>query len=253
MNGFYPRGRLARGAWESVVDDSIAGWRHTGIRVAELTGGTVELEAGAIERIIVPLAGSFTVEHDDEATVLHGRASVFDGPTDVLYLPCGSGAVIRGTGRVAVAEAPTDEVRPSRYIPASEVPVEQRGAGASSRRVHNFGTPETLDAARLIVCEVVTPAGNWSSYPPHKHDELEEIYYFESAGFGLFHTDELTTAVRAGDIALVPSGFHGPAAAPPGYDLYYLNVMAGPGERAWIITDDPRHAWIRETWKEEGR
>ena len=172
MNGFYPRGRLARGAWESVVDDSIAGWRHTGIRVAELTGGTVELEAGAIERIIVPLAGSFTVEQEDEATVLHGRASVFDGPTDVLYLPCGSGAVIRGTGRIAVAEAPTDEV---------------------------------------------------------------------------------TTAVRAGDIALVPSGFHGPAAAPPGYDLYYLNVMAGPGERAWIITDDPRHAWIRETWKEEDR
>ena len=143
--------------------------------------------------------------------------------------------------------------------------------------MHNFGTPEALDAARLIVCEVITPAENWSSYPPHKHDEhvpghesrLEEIYYFETApargstggssagAFGMFSTYsspageiDISAMVRTGDIALVPYGYHGPAVAAPGYDLYYLNVMAGPDpERSWLITDDPVHAWVRDTWE----
>jgi 5-deoxy-glucuronate isomerase len=160
---------------------------------------------------------------------------------------------------------------------AEAVPVELRGAGASSRQVHNFGVPGALEAERLIVCEVITPAGNWSSHPAHKHDEatptesrLEEIYYFEAAvvrgaapasadPFGLFAAYsspageiDLTAVVRTGDIALVPYGYHGPAAAPPGYDLYYLNVMAGPDpERAWRISDDPDQAWIRDTWAEQ--
>jgi 5-deoxy-glucuronate isomerase len=201
---------------------------------------------------------------------------VFDGPTDVLYLPAGTTAEVRGQGRVAIAEAPTSGAREWQYIPASETPVELRGAGRSSRQVHNFGTPQALDAARLIVCEVITPAENWSSYPPHKHDEhvpghesrLEEIYYFETApvagadsaaadaAFGMFSTYsspageiEINAMVRTGDIALVPFGYHGPAVAAPGYDLYYLNVMAGPDpEREWLISDDPAHAWVRDTW-----
>jgi 5-deoxy-glucuronate isomerase len=155
---------------------------------------------------------------------------------------------------------------------ADAVPVEIRGGGAATRRVHNFGVPGVLDAERLIVCEVITPAGGWSSYPAHKHDEegpdesvLEEVYWFEAAAlapapadadaFALFATTssaagEIETAatVRTGDVALVPFGYHGPAAAPPGVDLYYLNVMAGPGERAWRIQDHPRQAWIRDTW-----
>jgi 5-deoxy-glucuronate isomerase len=181
---------------------------------------------------------------------------------------------------VAIATSPTEVIKPSRYIPAADTPVELRGAGRSSRQVHNFGTPQALDAARLIVCEVITPAENWSSYPPHKHDEhipghesrLEEIYYFEAAPtrgatgvpvgadpFGVFATYgssageiSITEVVRTGDVALVPFGYHGPAVAAPGYDLYYLNVMAGPGhERAWRITDDPAHAWIRASWADE--
>ncbi len=229
----------------------------------------------------MPLAGSFTVAYlqgDATHTVrLAGRPSVFDGPTDVLYLSAGSTAVITGEGRLAITSAPTDIVKPARYIPAADTPVELRGAGASSRQVHNFGTPEALDAAKLIVCEVITPAENWSSYPPHKHDEhvpghesrLEEIYYFESApartggnpdaaagAFGMFSTYsspagdiDINAMVATGDIALVPYGYHGPAVAAPGYDLYYLNVMAGPDpERAWLITDDPAHAWVRDTW-----
>lgn len=278
---FHRRGDLARDGWESVVDASTPSWEHTGLRVAELTEGEVRtLDQRDVERIIVPLAGSFLVTHrhfpGEWVTRLHGRASVFAGPTDVLYLPAGTTAEITGHGRVAITEAPTSEKREWQYIPASATPVELRGAGASSRQVHNFGTPQALDAAKLIVCEVITPAENWSSYPPHKHDEhvpghesrLEEIYYFETAptrdaaagtkdaAFGMFSTYsspagdiDINAMVHTGDIALVPFGYHGPAVAAPGYDLYYLNVMAGPDpERAWLISDDPAHAWVRESW-----
>src|SRR5699024_11599507 len=120
---------------------------------------------------------------------LEGRPSVFDGPSDVLHLGVGTSATVAGSGRVAVAEAPATQRHPVAYIPKSEVPVELRGSGRSSRQVHNFGTPAALEAAKFIVCEVITPAENWSSFPAHKHDEhkpgtespLEEIYYFETA------------------------------------------------------------------------
>jgi len=278
---FHRRGALAADGWESVVDERTPGWQHTGIRVAELAEGeTLDLPAGEVEQIIVPLAGSFTVTHDEAETVLVGRTSVFAGPTDVLYLPPRTRAQISGSGRFAVATSPSSAEGTVQHIRAEDVPVELRGGGASSREVHNFGTPGTLDAARLIVCEVITPSSNWSSYPPHKHDEnvpgeetrLEEIYYFESeaahgsgapAGarpFGLFSAYsspageiDIDAMVRTGDIALVPYGYHGPAVAAPGYDLYYLNVMAGPdAERAWLISDDPAHAWARESWPSEG-
>ncbi len=279
---FHRRGTIGRDGWESVVDAAIPGWTHTGIRIGALAAGeTLALAEDGVERIIVPLAGSFTVQHTEQGatseTTLAGRRSVFDGPSDVLYLSSAASAVITGVGRVAVASAPASAVHPTRHIRAAEIPIELRGAGTSSRQVHNFGTPEALDAERLIVCEVITPAGNWSSYPPHKHDEhvsgresrLEEIYYFEAAptrvggdagaaeaAFGMFATYssdagaiDISERVGTGDIALVPFGFHGPAVAAPGYDLYYLNVMAGPDqERVWLITDDPAHAWVRDSW-----
>ncbi len=279
---FHRRGELAREGWESVVDTQTPGWQHTGLRVAELSSAdTLALTETGVERIIVPLSGSFSVTHgsDQTTTRLRGRASVFDGPTDVLYVSADSTVAGTGEGRIAVASSPTSELRPTRHVAAAETPIELRGAGTSSRQVHNFGTPEALDAVRLIVCEVITPAGNWSSYPPHKHDEhieghesrLEEIYYFETAptragardpgataeaAFGLFSTYsspagsiEINAMVRTGDIALVPYGYHGPAVAAPGYDMYYLNVMAGPDPaRAWLITDDPAHTWVRNDW-----
>jgi 5-deoxy-glucuronate isomerase len=293
VNWFYARGTLARDGFESVVDSAIEGWAHTGIRVAVLDAAnaataSVTLDDDPVERIIVPLSGSFTVEYsvpgalEKRIQVLTGRASVFDGPTDVLYLPTGTMASITAaagttTGKVAVAQAPTSLAFPASYLPVREVPVELRGAGRSSRQVHNFGTPTVLAADRLIVCEVITPAENWSSYPPHKHDEtipgveaqLEEIYYFETAvtktatvapaaaePFGFMRTYasdarpiDILAEVHSGDIALVPHGWHGPCVAAPGYDLYYLNVMAGPGpQREWQITDDPAHAWVRDTW-----
>ena len=278
----YRPGDLADGPWETAVDDRVDGWQHTGIRVAELgDGSSADLEAGDVERIIVPLRGSFDVAYvsgeDGGAREqrLAGRPSVFAGPSDVLFLGAGSSATISGSGRVAVAEAPTAERRPARYMPAAEVPVEVRGGGKCTRQINNFGMPATLpEAARLLVCEVITPADNWSSYPPHKHDHdvpgreaiLEEIYYFEAeasknqaehdpaAAFGTFHTYasegndiSIDAIVKSGDVALVPHGYHGPAAAAPGYDLYYLNVMNGPGAvREWLAVDDPDHAWVRD-------
>ena len=161
---------------------------------------------------------------------------------------------------------------PALYLPAADVPVELRGAGIASRQVRNFGVPGVLDAHRIIACEVITPAGNWSSWPPHKHDtdrpgveaELEEIYWFEAQPTDGRGTDavgyqrvygtedrpiDVLAEVRTGDVVLVPHGWHGPAVAAPDADLYYLNVMAGPGaERTWLICDDPAHAWVRDTW-----
>ena len=285
LSWFYKSGELSRDDWHTVVDESTPNWKHTGLRVADLTTGqSRSLAALPLERLIIPLAGSFEVEYEantqngetrSDTVQLEGRTSVFHGPTDVLYLPTGSSARLTGSGRISVAEAPATEFHPVHYIPKSEVPVELRGAGRSSRQVHNFGTPAALNASKFIVCEVITPAENWSSYPPHKHDEfiadveteLEEIYYFETAvsrgltapesadPFALFATYTsnageiaINEIVRSGDTALVPYGYHGPVAAAPGYDVYYLNVMAGPGERTWNITDDPAHGWLREIW-----
>ena len=168
-------------------------------------------------------------------------------------------------GRFALPSSRAGRRLEARHVAAEDVPVELRGAGQASRQVNNFCSPDAFEADRLIAVEVLTPAGNWSSYPPHKHDEdipgvetaLEEIYYFEVArdGFGYQRVYgsgpgreiDITAEVRTGDVIVMPHGYHGPSMAAPGYDLYYLNVMAGPGERAWRFTDDPEHAWIRDT------
>ncbi len=288
---FLPNGTARRDGCEVVVDDSLPSWQHTGLRVLVLDADqSWAVEEPGWEYVVVPLAGAASVgcverggeEHQAD---LAGRASVFAGPTDVAYVPAGSRLTVTGTARVtriAVCAARVRGRGPTaafRHVAAAEVPVELRGAGSCSREVRNFGVPETLAADSIIACEVVTPAGNWSSYPPHKHDEeragveteLEEIYYFETqvaAGADAARTGpvhpvgyqrvygnaarpiEVFAEVRTGDVVLVPHGWHGPSMAAPGYDLYYLNVMAGPGdERAWLICDDPSHGWVRQTWE----
>jgi len=280
----YPAGSAADGDWSVSLGahdsaTAVDGWAHTGLKVAELAPGqTIQLDAASEERIVIPLGGeSFTVSVSGDDYLLTGRDSVFSGPADVLYSGINTALSIRAEqgGRVAIALAPAKQSHPTRLIKAEETPVELRGAGNCSRQVHNFGTPAALEADRFIVCEVITPAGNWSSYPPHKHDEekkgetsLEEIYYFETQlardmpapeatdpiGYArVYASDErpidVNAEVRTGDVVLVPYGWHGPAMAAPGYDLYYLNVMAGPGRvRDWLISDDPHHGWIRQTW-----
>jgi 5-deoxy-glucuronate isomerase len=257
---------LARGGWACEVSPEDAGWGYAGLRVLELPpGGSRTVATGAAEVLVLPLSGGCTVHLGAEEAPLAGRPDVWSGPTDFAYLPVGSTATVSSVdgGRFALPSARASAELPFRTGTAAGVPVELRGAGACSRQVHNFCTPEAFEADRLIACEVLTPAGNWSSYPPHKHDEdrpgesaLEEIYYFEVARGGpgyqrVYGAADVLAEVRTGDVVLVPRGWHGPSMAAPGYDLYYLNVMAGPGERAWRICDDPAHAWVRDTWQDQ--
>jgi 5-deoxy-glucuronate isomerase len=268
-----PAGSTTRDGYLVDLSPQVAGWSFSGLRVLQLApGARHELATGPDEVIVLPLQGSCVVECEGERIELDGRANVFAGPSDFAYLPTGATAVLRSDvgGRFALPAARARRRLPVRHVRASEVAVELRGAGSCSRQVNNFCTPEVFEADRLIACEVLTPGGNWSSYPPHKHDEsglaeseLEEVYYFEVSSpdgqgvgyqrvYGGQETGrpvDLMAEVRTGDVVLVPYGWHGPSMAAPGYDLYYLNVMAGPGaERAWLITDDPAHSWVRETW-----
>ncbi len=243
-----------------------AGWTYSGLRIVELRAGESHSWAtGGDETLVLPLAGGCEVECDDERVTLTGRRDVFSRVTDFAYLPRDARARITSGagGRFALPAARTEQRLTFRYGAAEDVWVELRGAGQASRQVNNFCAPGVFEADRLIAVEVLTPGGNWSSYPPHKHDEkrdgeteLEEIYYFEVARGGMayqrvYGSTDVCTEVRTGDVVLVPSGWHGPSMAAPGYDLYYLNVMAGPGERRWLFTDDPAHAWIRDTWADQ--
>ena len=254
------------------ITPETAGWGYSGLRVLELAPGTDQtFGSGEDELIVLPLSGSCVVEADGETFVLEGRDDVFSAVTDFVYVPRDAHVDVaseRG-GRFALPSSRAGRRLEARHVAAADVPVELRGAGRASRQVNNFCAPDAFEADRLIAVEVLTPGGNWSSYPPHKHDEdrpgeetvLEEIYYFEVAdgGFGYqrVYTSgpgreiDITAEVRSGDVIVMPHGYHGPSMAAPGYDLYYLNVMAGPGERAWRFTDDPEHAWIRGTWAEQ--
>jgi 5-deoxy-glucuronate isomerase len=236
----------------------------TGLRIAE---GPETFGTGEHEVIVLPLSGACEVTCDGETFALEGRDDVFSGITDFAYLPRDAHVELAPAAgaRIALPSAKARRRLPARHVAAEDVPVELRGAGPMSRQVNNFCSPEAFEADRLIAVEVLTPAGNWSSYPPHKHDEeipgvetaLEEIYYYEVAGGGFgfqrAYGPEVNVCreVRSGDVVLLPSGYHGPSMAAPGYDLYYLNVMAGHGERAWRFTDDPAHAWIRGTWTDQ--
>jgi len=270
-------GTAGAGPYALEITPESAGWGYSGLRVLELApGGAHALATGDDEVIVLPLSGGCTVAVDGETFVLAGREDVFSALTDFLYVPRDARVEVAsdGGGRFALTSSRADRRLEARHVPADRIAVELRGAGQASRQVNNFCAPEAFAADRLIAVEVLTPAGNWSSYPPHKHDEevpgvetaLEEIYYFEVApspagdpgfayqrvyGSGPGRDIDVTAEVRSGDAIVMPHGYHGPSMAAPGYDLYYLNVMAGPGERAWRFTDDPAHAWIRATW--EGR
>lgn len=270
-------GETAQGAFELVVTPESAGWEYSSLRVLTLPpGGSAAFATGEDETVVLPLTGSCAVEVDGERFELVGRRSVFSRVTDFAYAPRDAQVTVTSAdgGRFALPAARATRRLPARYGPAEGVSVELRGAGQSSRQVNNFCMPGTFDADRLIAVEVLTPGANWSSFPPHKHDEerdgesvLEEVYYFEVAGSpggtpgvgyqrvstsGPGREIDLCAEVRTGDTVLIPHGWHGPSMAAPGYDLYYLNVMAGPGaERAWRICDHPDHAWVRGTWDDQ--
>jgi 5-deoxy-glucuronate isomerase len=274
-SGYLLRSGFAgSGPYELEVTPESAGWGYSSLKIISLESeGSHRFNTGSDEVIVLPLSGSVAVDVADGHCELEGRASVFDGPTDLAYVGSGRTVNLRSaaSGRFALCGARTQSAAALCYVAAPQVHIELRGAGQSSRQVRNFGTPGALDAAKIIACEVITPAGNWSSYPAHKHDEasateseLEEIYYFEIAagpggqpGFGLMRTSsspgreiEVLEEVHDRDTVLVPYGWHGPCVAAPGFDMYYLNVMAGPGaERVWKISDLPEQAWVRSTWE----
>lgn len=260
---YVPKGSAADGTYAVAIDPESAAWTYAGLRVVEIpAGGTHSFETGESEWIVLPLTGGCTVHAEGEIIELLGRESVFGEATDFAYVPRDARIKIASGvgGRFALAGAKCERRLPARYGPAPEVPVEERGSGRTARQVRNFASADAFDCDRLIAVEVVTPGGNWSSYPPHKHDEhrpgaesvLEEIYYFEiegEHGFGYQRVfpsraggTDVLAEVRSGDAVLVPDGWHGPSVAQPGHTMYYLNVMAGPGdEREWKICFHPDH------------
>ena len=274
---YIPAGSAAAPFTVDVTPES-AGWTECSLQIVRLgedlaAGQAISRRTGDTEVMILPLAGGGTVECGGETFELSPRASVFAGPGDMVYIGIDNTYTLRGKGRFAICGARATRSFPNRRVAAADVSIELRGAGSCSRQIYNFGTAGTFAADSLMACEVITPGGNWSSYPAHKHDQntptesqLEEIYYFEvdsgpdgSRGFGyhrVYGTPErpieVLEEVRTGDVVLVPHGYHGPSVAAPGYHMYYLNVMAGPGEeRAWKIVDDPEHAWLRGTWNNQ--
>jgi 5-deoxy-glucuronate isomerase len=270
----WPAGSAGDGGDPVAITPGLAGWRYAGLRVIRLERGESRtLATGNREMLLVPLRGGCRVVVDGREQLIEGRPSVFDAVTDLLYLPLDSEAAIHAAEGVELALATAEATRrlPPAYLPARDVAIEIRGAGGATRQINNLFVAGGSAAQRLVVVEVLTPGGNWSSYPPHKHDEataageaeLEEIYYFRIQGlegFGIHRTytadraiDE-TVAVRDGDVFLVPRGYHGPCVAPPEFPMYYLNVLAGPAEsRSLGFSDDPAYAWIRSAWRSQPR
>jgi 5-deoxy-glucuronate isomerase len=278
----HPSGSLRTPEALVNLDPEHAGWSYCGMQVISLVPGVERsIDLVGSEAVVLPLSAlDVTVMVDGEVFVVAGRSSVFARVTDFVYAGLGSTVTISapGGGEVAIASSRCSNRFPARYGAAEDVSVETRGAGPATRQVTNFLSPEVWPWADKLMCvELLTPDGNWSSYPPHRHDDSpecpvnnEEIYYFRVGkagttdyapeGFGMHRTYtppaadgsveiDVNIAVRDGDVFCVPRGYHGPCIAAPGYPLYYLNVLAGPGgQRSMAFCDDPAHHWVRDTW-----
>ncbi len=262
---FLPAGSGGDDVHDLNVDPTTAGWDYSGLRIVSLAPGEeLTVATGRNEMAILPLQGGCTVEVRGHRFDIAPRDSVFHKVSGFAYVPIDEEVQITSPtgGEIAMCTALAGRRIDPYAVPAAGVPVEVRGGGAGTRQINNFLSADMYDADKLICVEVITPESNWSSYPPHKHDEfsddeveLEEIYYFRIEGehgigmFNLYTSDGeigITEVVRDGDIVLVPRGYHGPAAAAPGHHMYYLNVMAGPSEeRVWKFCDDPDHHWAR--------
>jgi len=243
------------------ITPATAGWQYLGFEVLDLApGATLARELADREQCFVLLSGRAQVELNGEALgVIGARSDPFAGKPFALYVP--PRAAVRLTAEsaveLAVGSAPAQGRCPPRLIRPEDVRREVRGVGTNTRYVFDI-LPETVPAERLLVVEVLTPGGHWSSYPPHKHDhtsgtesQLEETYYHRFARAGGFafqrvYTEDRTLdesmAIEDRDLVLVPRGHH-PVSAAHGFDLYYLNVMAGP-ERRWRISYAPGYEFL---------
>ena len=218
------------------------------------------------EAVFVLLGGVCTVDWGQGTRSVGKRKNVFDGLPYAVYVPAGHQIAFTGESLCEIAECrvPSDAKLEPKLISPADVSVNLRGGGNASRQIIDI-MASSFPADKLIAVEVYTPGGNWSSYPPHKHDvhnppaevDLDEIYYYRidqpRDGFALQHlysdqSEHRTVKVHDGDAVLVHDGFH-PVVAGPGYDVYYLNFLAGTA-RTMAVTEDPKHLWIKSTWKE---
>jgi len=232
-------------------------------RGEQYTSGTDSHELG-----IVLLGGHLSVQSSAGYwSHIGGRAQVFGGLPYALYLPVETRFTLTAETacEVAFCFCKAEKPFPARLITPDEVEVEIRGGGNATRQINHILKPE-FPAQRLLVVEVYTPSGNWSSYPPHKHDvhrppgevDLEEIYYYKMDRTGGYAIQKIytrdrrldaTLTVKDGELVLIPEGYH-PVVAAHGYNIYYLNALAG-SERSMAASDDPDYAWVRQTWKDK--
>lgn len=258
-----PSAADAHGIIQHITPEN-ADWTYVGFDVAVLAPGqSVTYDSGDnTELCAVLLSGKVDFAAAEQRfDNIGARMSVFDNKAPyALYLPPKTQLTVTAITAVelALCRAPASGTLPVRLITPDDCVSEQRGQGTNTRQVCNI-LFNNLPAERLLITEVITPPGHWSSYPPHKHDTdampqesaLEETYYHklnpqQGFAFQRVYTDDRsideTVCVEHNSVVLVPRGYH-PVGAPHGYELYYLNVMAGPG-RQWVFKNDPQHEWI---------
>jgi 5-deoxy-glucuronate isomerase len=257
-----------RSGTQVAITPKRAGWEYVGFAVRQIAAGDVWTGGtGRDEVCLVLLSGlaSATWSPDGAKSVELGpRRDVFTEYPHALYLPPGTAFELRATRHTEIAEcrSPTKKRFPTRVIRPEDCGFEVRGGGNATRQIIDI-LPPAAPADRLLICEVLTPAGNWSSYPPHKHDchappveaDLEETYYYRFSGADGYGIQRLYKSngrteqilrVADGDLVLVRDGYH-PFVAAPGWDAYYLNTLAG-SFRSMAATDDPRYAHLRASW-----
>ncbi len=251
------------------VTQDRAGWQTISLRLLRLAQRQRHtLTLPGEELVLVLLGGQASITAGGQTwPALGGRPNVFSGMPHSLYLPVGIGSVeveaLTDSCEVAVCGARAERVFPARVIEPSEVEIEIRGGENATRQINHLLKP-AFPADRILIVEVYTPSGNWSSYPPHKHDvhnppgevDLDEIYFYKISqpeGYAIQRVytrdgrrDE-TITVRDNQVILIPDGYH-PVVAAHGYDCYYLNVLAGSA-RSMAATDDPDYAWVRGAWR----
>jgi 5-deoxy-glucuronate isomerase len=257
------------------VTPTSAGWEYLHFAARQMNGGEQwSFETGEYELALVVLGGVCAVDSNRGTWAEVGRrANVFEGMPYTLYLPRQTSFTVTARSErldIAYGWCLAGEDHPARLVTPAEVAVEIRGGGNATRQINKM-IPPGFDCSRIVVVEVYTPAGNWSSYPPHKHDQhrldeqgnlieadLEEVYFYKitrSEGFAYqrIYTadkrlDELML-VRDSHLVLSPEGYH-PVVAGHGYDCYYLNMLAGSAQ-SLAASDDPDYAWVKETWKDQ--
>jgi 5-deoxy-glucuronate isomerase len=262
------------------ITPELAGWEYISFQARRLAAGrSWSFSTGENELAMVNFSGRYTVRSNrGEWPGIGGRENVFAGAGHALYLPRGTDFTVTAEqgGEFAVTWAPTDQDHDPWLIQPEQVPISVRGGDNNSRQINDL-LPPGSPVHRLVLVEVYTPSGNWSSYPPHKHDvhvageqgqiieaRLEEVYFFKidkphGYAYQRVYTDERSPLHQAGCpidalmrpedncAVLVPEGYH-PVVSPPGYTVYYLNVLAGSAQ-SLASHDDPRYSWVKQTYR----